>query len=147
MTHQTTVLVIGGGGTGVGTARDLAARGVDVTLVERDGLAGGTSGRSHGLLHSGARYAESDPVGTEECIEENCVLRDIAGACLRDTGGLFVQLADDDPAYFEEKRDACEDVGIPSETLDAEAAKAAVPDLSADVERAMEVPDAVVYPS
>ncbi|WP_128478778.1 FAD-dependent oxidoreductase [Halorussus pelagicus] len=144
---ETTALVIGGGATGTGIARDLALRGVNVTLVERGGLTGGTSGRSHGLLHSGARYAESDPVGAEECIEENRILTDIAGECIRDTGGLFVQLADDDPAYFEEKRDACEAIGIPTQTLDAEAASAAVPDLAADVERAMEVPDAVVYPS
>ncbi|UPV76868.1 FAD-dependent oxidoreductase (plasmid) [Halorussus limi] len=144
---ETTVLVIGGGATGTGIARDLALRGVDATLVDRGGLASGTSGRSHGLLHSGARYAESDPVGAEECIEANRVLKEIAGACVRDTGGLFVQLAEDDPAYFETKREACETVGIPANVLDGDAAGEVVPDLSADVERAMEVPDAVVYPS
>ena len=144
---ETTVLVIGGGATGAGIARDLALRDVDVTLVDRGGLASGTSGRSHGLLHSGARYAESDPIGAEECIEENRVLRDIAGACLRDAGGLFVQLADDDPAYFEAKREACEEVGIPTALLDGDEARQQVPDLSGEVERAMAVPDAVVYPS
>lgn len=142
-----TVLVIGGGATGAGIARDLALRGVTVTLVDRGGLTSGTSGRSHGLLHSGARYAESDPVGAEECIQENRVLKRIAGDCLSDTGGLFVQLADDDPDYFETKRDACERVGIPTTVLDGDAARKVVPDLSADVERAMRVPDAVVYPS
>jgi glycerol-3-phosphate dehydrogenase len=116
-TESATVLVIGGGATGVGIARDLALRGIDVTLVDRGGLASGTSGRSHGLLHSGARYAESDPVGAEECIQENRVLKRIAGACIRDTDGLFVQLADDDPAYFETKRDARETVGIPMTVL------------------------------
>lgn len=40
---DTTVLVIGGGATGTGVARDLVMRGVDVTLVERGGFAGGTS--------------------------------------------------------------------------------------------------------
>ncbi|MFC4451319.1 FAD-dependent oxidoreductase [Halorussus aquaticus] len=142
-----TVLVIGGGATGAGIARDLAFRGVTVTLVDRGGLASGTSGRSHGLLHSGARYADSDPVGAEECIRENRVLKRIAGDCLRDTGGLFVQLAGDDPEYFETKRDACEAVGIPTTVLDGDAARDVVPDLSPDVERVMRVPDAVVYPS
>jgi glycerol-3-phosphate dehydrogenase len=144
---STTVLVIGGGATGAGIARDLALSGVNVTLVDRGGLAGGTSGRSHGLLHSGARYAESDPTGAKECIAESQIIKDIAGECVRDTGGLFVQLAGDDPAYFEEKREACEAVGIPTTTIDGEEAREAVPDLSADVERAMEVPDGVVYPS
>ncbi|GCF14327.1 glycerol-3-phosphate dehydrogenase [Haloarcula mannanilytica] len=147
MTIETDVLVVGGGATGAGVARDLALRGVDVTLVERGGLTSGTSGRSHGLLHSGARYAEADRVGAEECIAENRILKEIAGACIRDTGGLFVQLSADDPEYFEAKRAACEDVGIPVETLDAEEARQRVPELAADTERAFEVPDAVIYPS
>lgn len=147
MTHTTTVLVIGGGGTGVGTARDLAARGVDVTLVERGGLASGTSGRSHGLLHSGARYAESDPEGAVECIEENETLRDIAGHCINDTGGLFVQLEQDDPDYFDEKLEACHEHGIDAEVIDGDEARTRVPALSDGVERAMVVPDAAIYPS
>ena len=141
------VLVVGGGATGTGVARDLALRGVDVTLVERDGLSAGASGRSHGLLHSGARYAESDPEGARECLEENRVLREIGGACVRETRGLFVQLAADDPDYFEAKRAACEDVGIPIEVIDGETARDAVPGLAEEVERAMWVPDAVVVPS
>ncbi len=147
MTLETDVLVVGGGATGSGVARDLALRGVDVTLVERGGLTSGTSGRSHGLLHSGARYAESDPRGAEECLEENEILREIAGACVRDTGGLFVQLDGDDPDYFAAKRDACEDIGIPAETLDGDEAREAVPDLAPETARALKVPDAVVYPS
>ncbi|KOX93685.1 glycerol-3-phosphate dehydrogenase [Haloarcula rubripromontorii] len=147
MATETDVLVVGGGATGAGVARDLALRGVDVTLVERDGLTSGTSGRSHGLLHSGARYAEADRVGAEECIAENRILKDIAGACIRDTGGLFVQLAADDPDYFDAKRAACAEIGIPVETLDADAARERVPDLASDIERAFEVPDAVIYPS
>ncbi|WP_049925604.1 FAD-dependent oxidoreductase [Halopiger goleimassiliensis] len=147
MPNQTSVLVIGGGATGAGITRDLALRGVDVTLVDRDGLAAGASGRSHGLLHSGARYAESDPVGATECLEENRTLRDVAGACVRDTGGLFVQLTADDPDYFDAKRVACEERGIPVEIVDVDDARRGVPGLSEDVERAMRVPDAVVFPS
>nr|WP_195837557.1 FAD-dependent oxidoreductase [Halorhabdus sp. CBA1104] len=147
MIESTTVLVVGGGATGTGIARDLSLRGVDVTLVDRDGLSSGTSGRSHGLLHSGARYAESDRVGAEECIEENTVLRSIAGECIRDTGGLFVQLEEDDPEYFEEKRAACEAIGIETALLDADEARERVPDLTPDVERAMWVPDGAIYPS
>ncbi|QCC59934.1 FAD-dependent oxidoreductase [Natrinema thermotolerans] len=145
--ERPTVLVIGGGATGAGIARDLARRGVDVTLVERDGLASGTSGRSHGLLHSGARYAEADGPEARACLEENRIVRRIAGECVRDTGGLFVELAADDPAYFEAKRAACENVGIPTDVVDGAAAREAVPELATDVERAMEVPDGVVVPS
>ncbi len=147
MTIDTTVLVVGGGATGAGVARDLALRDVDVTLIDRNGLGSGTSGRSHGLLHSGARYAEADPTGAAECIEENAVLREIAGACVRDTGGLFVSLESDDDDYFEEKRAACADVGIDAEEIDPAAARELAPDLAGTVERAMRVPDAVIYPS
>jgi glycerol-3-phosphate dehydrogenase len=147
MAHHTEVLVVGGGATGVGIARDLSLRGVDVTVVDRGGLGSGASGSSHGLLHSGARYAEADAVGAEECIAENQILRDIAGECIRDTGGLFVQLAGDDADYFDRKRDACREIGIPVEELDADAARERVPDLASEVVRAMAVPDGVVYPS
>ncbi|QPV62527.1 FAD-dependent oxidoreductase [Halosimplex litoreum] len=147
MAIDTTVLVIGGGATGAGVARDLALRGCDVALVDRGGLADGTTARSHGLLHSGARYAEADETGAEECIAENRTLRDVAGAAIADTGGLFVQLAGDDPEYFEAKRDACEAIGIPVEVIDGDEARAAVPALAEGVERAMRVPDAVVSPS
>jgi glycerol-3-phosphate dehydrogenase len=147
MAAETTVLVIGGGATGVGIARDLALRGVDVTLSEQGGLSSGTTGRSHGLLHSGARYAESDRVGAEECIEENEIIRSIAGECIRDEGGLFLQLSEDDPAYFEEKRAACEEIGIEVEEIDPETVREMVPDVTDDLERAMRVPDASIYPS
>jgi glycerol-3-phosphate dehydrogenase len=147
VTHETDVLVVGGGATGVGVARDLAMRGVEVTLVERGSLGSGTSGRSHGLLHSGARYADTDPEGAAECIAESRILRDIAGACVDATGGFFVQLPGDDPDYFERKVAACRDVGIPVDVRDGEAARADEPGLSADTERVAEVPDGVVYPS
>jgi glycerol-3-phosphate dehydrogenase len=147
MSHSGTVLIVGGGATGTGVARDLSLRGVDVTLVERDGLAGGTSGRSHGVLHSGARYAESDPRSARECLEENQTLRSIAGECVDETGGLFIQLPEDDDEYFEEKRAACEEAGMDIEVLDGETVRDRVPSLSEDVERAITVPDGVVFPS
>jgi glycerol-3-phosphate dehydrogenase len=147
MADRTDVLVVGGGATGVGVARDLAMRDVDVTLVERGGLNAGTSGRSHGVLHSGARYADTDPTGAADCIAENRVLREIAGACVESTGGYFVQLESDDPNFFDRKREACRDCGIPVDVLDGDAARAAEPRLAQNVERVLSVPDGVVYPS
>jgi glycerol-3-phosphate dehydrogenase len=147
MDQSTDVLVVGGGATGVGIARDLALRGVDVTLAERGGLAAGTTGRSHGVLHSGARYADFDPAGARECIAENRILKDIAGACIDDTGGLFVQLDGDDPEYFDEKLAACREQGIDATVMTGDEAREAVPALAAETERVIRVPDAVIYPS
>ncbi|MBI1809071.1 MAG: glycerol-3-phosphate dehydrogenase/oxidase [Gemmatimonadetes bacterium] len=52
------VLVIGGGITGAGVARDAALRGLRTALVERDDFASGTSSRSSRLVHGGVRYLE-----------------------------------------------------------------------------------------
>ncbi|MGZ6273637.1 MAG: FAD-dependent oxidoreductase, partial [Candidatus Limnocylindrales bacterium] len=51
------VLIVGGGGAGGAIAHDLALRGLRVTLVELGEVISGTTGRDHGLLHSGARFA------------------------------------------------------------------------------------------
>ncbi|MFL5465457.1 MAG: FAD-dependent oxidoreductase [Gemmatimonadaceae bacterium] len=56
--EQFDLLVIGGGITGCGVARDAAMRGLSVALVERDDFASGTSGRSSRLIHGGIRYLE-----------------------------------------------------------------------------------------
>jgi len=52
------LLVIGGGITGAGIARDAARRGLAVALVEREDFAAGTSSRSSRLIHGGVRYLE-----------------------------------------------------------------------------------------
>ena len=72
------VIVVGGGITGAGTARDCALRGLKVLLIERDDIATGATGRNHGLLHSGARYAVTDKESASECISENMILKKVA---------------------------------------------------------------------
>ena len=52
------ILVIGGGITGCGIARDAALRGVRVALLEQNDFASGTSSRSSRLIHGGLRYLE-----------------------------------------------------------------------------------------
>ncbi|WP_049970317.1 anaerobic glycerol-3-phosphate dehydrogenase subunit GlpA [Haladaptatus cibarius] len=146
MANDAEVLVVGGGSTGTGIARDLALRGVDVTLVEKGNLTHGTTGRMHGLLHSGGRYAVSDQASATECIEENRVLRDIASHCVEMTGGQFVQLEGDSDDYFEEKLRGCRECGIPAEVLTAKEARDQEPYLTKDVKRAISVPDGAIDP-
>ncbi len=52
------LLVIGGGITGAGIARDAAMRGLRTVLVERNDLGSGTSSHSSRLIHGGLRYLE-----------------------------------------------------------------------------------------
>ena len=119
MAHlETDVLVVGGGATGAGVAWDAALRGFDVVLVDRADLAEGTSGRFHGLLHSGGRYVVKDPMTAEECVAENAILRRVLPDCIEDTGGLFVTTPGDDPAYADRFLEGCRAVGLPAEEID-----------------------------
>lgn len=52
------LLVIGGGITGVGVARDAAMRGLRTVLVEQHDFGSGTSSHSSRLIHGGLRYLE-----------------------------------------------------------------------------------------
>ena len=96
---ETQVLVVGGGATGVGVARDAALRGLAVVLVERRDLAEGTTGRFHGLLHSGGRYAVRDAHSARECIDENRILRRIAAHASRTPAGCSCARLADDAEY------------------------------------------------
>ena len=138
---ETDVVVVGGGVTGVAVLRDLALRGVHAVLVERFDLGTGTSGRWHGLLHSGARYAVRDQESARECIEENTTLRRIAPHTIEDIGGLFVLLPSDDEAYAAKFVEGCRASGIPTEELSAAEAHRREPLLAPDLQLAFAVPD------
>jgi glycerol-3-phosphate dehydrogenase len=138
---ETDVLVIGGGATGAGVAWDAALRGFDTILVDRADLAEGTSGRFHGLLHSGGRYVVKDRIAAIECVEENAILRRVIPDCIEDTGGLFVVTPDDDPEYGERFMDGCRDSNLPAEEISVDAALKMEPRLNPGIKRAFTVPD------
>jgi len=143
-TIETDVLVIGGGATGAGVLRDAAMRGFKCVLVDRADLSMGTTGRFHGLLHSGGRYVVKDPDAARECIVENIVLRRIAADCIEDTGGFFVTTPWDDPGYADKFHAACVQSGVPVEEIDPAEALRREPRLNPDVTRIFEVPDAAI---
>src|ERR687883_1643446 len=101
MTASWDVLVVGGGATGAGVLRDLAMRGLRALLVDKSDLGTGTTGRYHGLLHSGGRYVARDRSAAIECIRENRVLRRIGAHTIEDTGGYFVATPSDPHDYVE----------------------------------------------
>jgi glycerol-3-phosphate dehydrogenase len=139
---ETEVLVVGGGATGVGVARDAALRGFDTVLVERKDLAEGTTGRYHGLLHSGGRYAVKDPQAARECAAENVVLRRIAADTIEDTGGLFVTTPWDDPEFGDRFVRGCAENGVPVEEIEVADALRREPALHPKLRRAFLVADA-----
>ena len=81
------VLVIGGGITGCAVARDAAARGLTVMLLEKGDLASGTSGRSTKLLHGGLRYLEHGQLMlVREALREREITARLAPALARPLG-------------------------------------------------------------
>jgi glycerol-3-phosphate dehydrogenase len=141
---STDVLVIGGGATGAGVAWDAALRGLDVVLADRHDLASGTSGRFHGLVHSGGRYAVKDPDAAKECAHENGIVRHVAADSVEDTGGLFVTTPFDDPAYADQFAAGCKATGVPCEEIDPDEARRREPRLNPGISRAFRVPDASI---
>ena len=143
---KTDVIIIGGGATGCGIARDLALRGIAHCLIERGDFAAGATGACHGLLHSGGRYVVTDPVSARECFSENMILRRIAEKCVEQTGGLFVRLPADSKDFREQFLRGCEDMGIPAEVISSSEALELVPALNPYIVEAVKVPDCSIDP-
>lgn len=138
------VLIIGGGGTGGALAHDLTLRGFRVTLVEQGSLLSGTSGRHHGLLHSGARYALHDVEIARECFLENQILRQLAPQAIEPNDGLFVALNDEDMSHYDRFIRRCRSAGIPVREIGAAKALSLEPELHPGIRTAVQVPDATM---
>jgi len=119
-------------------------RGFRSILVERVDLGQGTTGRFHGLLHSGGRYVVSDPRSATECAEENVVVKRIAAGAVEDTGGLFVTTPADDPDYADRFLAGCSETGVPVQEISPAEALAREPRINPGISRAFEVQDAAV---
>lgn len=144
--QESDVIIIGGGATGAGIARDCALRGLRVTLLERHDIATGATGRNHGLLHSGARYAVTDAESARECISENLILKRIARHCIEATDGLFITLPEDDLTFQHTFINACTAAGISAEAIDPRQAVLMEPHINPQLVGAVKVPDGTVDP-
>lgn len=132
------VVVVGGGVVGCACARELAARGLRVTLFERSELAAGASGRNQGLL-----LTPPDPVLAPMARASLAVYRE---AVERSAVPVFL---DHDPiglllaAVDQEERDAARAQaeatmasGVAGELLAGDGARDAEPSLGPDVAEA-----------
>ncbi len=143
---ETEVLIIGGGATGTGLARDLSLRGLKCLLVEKCDINAGASGGNHGLLHSGARYVSNDIESAMECMEEGKILKQLAPRCIDDCGGLFVAVEGDDEKYIADFPEFCKKSGIYCKALTPDEAIEREPGLSDKTIAAYEVEDAAIDP-
>ncbi len=146
MNNTYDVIIIGGGATGAGIARDCSLRGIKALLLERSDISTGATGRNHGLLHSGARYAVTDHESAEECIRENMILRKIAAHCVEETDGLFITLPEDSLEYQSVFVEACRKAGIRADVIDPKEALRLEPSANPNLIGAVRVPDGAVDP-
>ncbi len=137
-------IVIIGGGIGGAIAHDLTLRGFAVVVLEKGDLCCGSTGRHHGLLHSGARYVLHDVATAAECMTENRILRAIAPQAVEQNDGLFVAVDDADMAHYGQFILNCNAAGIPCRELSAVDARAMEPELSPAIKAAVQVPDATM---
>lgn len=78
------MVVVGAGIHGAGVAQAAAAAGCSVLVLERSGIASGTSSRSSKLIHGGLRYLETAQFGlVRECLRERALLLRLAPALVR----------------------------------------------------------------
>ena len=139
-------IIIGAGFTGTATAHDLALRGFDVTVIERGDICNGTSGRTHGLLHSGGRYAVKDQESAIECITENTILRKIVPQAIEPNGGLFIALDEGDLHYGESFIESCQACNIPLEEIKPAEALRLEPNINPNLLAAFLIPDGTFDP-
>jgi glycerol-3-phosphate dehydrogenase len=70
------LIVIGGGITGAGVARDAALRGLSCLLLEKGDFASGVTSKSTRLIHGGLRYLANFELGlVAESLRERAILR------------------------------------------------------------------------
>jgi D-hydroxyproline dehydrogenase subunit beta len=129
------VVVVGGGIVGVTCAVELAGRGASVTLVERDEIAAGASGRNQGLfvLSSDPPCAPMSEVSLERYLEL------IDGSVVpvsfdrEPVGHLLFTREEAGAALVEERARTWAATGVHAEALDTAGVRAAEPSLAEDV--------------
>ncbi|MFA7157440.1 MAG: FAD-dependent oxidoreductase [Bacilli bacterium] len=145
MTHNH-VVIIGGGGTAIATMYDLCLRGFKVTLIEKGELTSGTTGRHHGQLHCGARYAMGDKNIARECMAESAILRKIAPNAIEYNMGMFVALNDDDMQYKNNFIQSCLEADIPAKEIPTSLAFEYEKELNRNIKASVLVPDGTIDP-
>jgi sarcosine oxidase subunit beta len=126
-------VVVGGGIVGLASAYYLADRGADVTVLEKDSLGGGSTGRANGGIR--AQFTSGVSVAlSKRSIEVWERFEEAFGTDIdyRRTGYLFLARTDETAAQFEENVAVQNDLGVGSEYLSPEEAGERCPGLYAD---------------
>jgi len=138
------IAIIGGGIAGLSIARDLALRGLDIKLFDKQKIGNGTTTQCAGMLHSGARYATKDLKTAKLCLQENQIIQKIVPHAVGNKKAYFVRYTDDDPEYEKKFIEGCKKVGIPIKKISGNKVKQNEAILGSKVCHVFETPDKVI---
>ncbi|TXT58582.1 MAG: Anaerobic glycerol-3-phosphate dehydrogenase subunit A [Promethearchaeota archaeon] len=139
-------IIVGGGATGAGIARDLSLRGLSVLLLEKNDLSEGTTGRCHAMLHSGGRYVYKDKIAATECAIESEILLKIAPHITEMCGGFFIAVDEEDVEYGDIFEKSCREAEVFCEELNPQEFLAQEPKCNSEVKRVFRVNDGYIDP-
>ncbi len=139
-------IVVGGGITGAGIARDLSLRGFSVVLLEKNDLSEGTTGRCHAMVHSGARYVYKDKEAATECATEAEILFKIAPHISEPCGGYFMGVTADEVEYGNKFATSCHSANVLCEEISPEEFLHQEPNCNPTTQRVFRVKDGYVDP-
>ncbi|MFO7795876.1 MAG: anaerobic glycerol-3-phosphate dehydrogenase subunit A [Promethearchaeati archaeon] len=139
-------IIIGGGATGAGIARDLSLRGLKVCLIEKNDLSEGTTGRCHAMLHSGGRYVYTDKIAATECTEESKILVEIAPHITELCGGYFIAVDEEDAEYGDIFQESCKEAKVYCEEISPKEFIKNEPNCNTNVKRVFKVNDGYIDP-
>ncbi len=139
-------IIIGGGATGAGIARDLSLRGVKVLLLEQKDLSEGTTGRCHAMLHSGGRYVYKDKIAASECAIENEILLRIAPHISESCGGFFIGVNEEDVEYGDVFEKSCKEARVCCEEIEPKKFLEQEPRCNPNVKKVFQVNDGYIDP-
>ena len=139
-------IIIGGGVTGAGIARDLSLRGLSILLLEKQDLSEGTTGRCHAMLHSGGRYVFKDPIAARECAEESKILLKIAPHISELCGGYFIGSSEEEIEYGNIFQQKCKVSGVWTEEFNVQTLLKEEPNCNPNTKRVFKVNDGYIDP-
>ncbi len=146
---STDVLVIGGGAIGCSIAYQLAKRGQQVTLIEKDSIASHASGVAGGMLGAQVEYEEYSPIvdfslasrGMFPQLKEELYSLTGMDIQLKPAGMLRIALTEEEKQILLKQEDWQRKMGLQAQWLSTEEVRQVEPLLTDEILGALSLPD------
>lgn len=142
-----TVTIVGAGATGLALGKELQQRGISVLLLDKGQPGMGATCHSAGVLHSGARYALTDPALAKACHDSQQIFLQMAPFTITNSREAYYLITTpDSEAHAENLTRACTDLNIPLRYISREDIRHSEPRLRIDCVGALGIKDVTVDP-